>query len=115
MTDDSGGVYAPLRSLAPPRAPPAAPKSFEIQLAANVPYLFYVRNMFFFDFGCWPVEIPLGPLSNDGVAQFEIGPPSPTKHPKVSTFEQGAGFAWLYRRYPDHWNLVFNAASKADA
>jgi hypothetical protein len=51
----------------------------------------------------------IAPLSNEGVAQFE------TKRSKVSTFEQGAGFAWLYRRYPDHWNLVFNAASKADA
>jgi hypothetical protein len=57
MTDDSGGVYAPLRSLEGrphKRAAPAAPakilKIDQNQLGKNVPYLFYVRNMFFFDF-----------------------------------------------------------------
>jgi hypothetical protein len=57
MTDDSGGVYAPLRSLEGrphKRAVPAAPakilKIDQNQLGKNVPYLFYVRNMFFFDF-----------------------------------------------------------------
>jgi hypothetical protein len=62
MTDESGGVYAPLqgRSGRPHRRDsPAAPNEKAFQnlkrsRPGNVHGLFYVRNMFFWKIGYWP-------------------------------------------------------------
>jgi hypothetical protein len=51
MTDESGGVNAPGGTFG---GRPAV-SGGSIQLKSNVHYLFLVRNMFFFDFGYWPL------------------------------------------------------------